>query len=138
MCKFCSIFAVTKQILSYLKYMIMQEFDYNSSNLLYNFDLESIDEIMRILAGQLRARRLERGLSREALSMMSGVPVATIAKFEQKAMISLKQYVAICKAMGYKQNMKAVMAEPIYRTMEELETIQKNQTRKHGRNTFGK
>lgn len=116
----------------------MQEFDYNSSNLLYNFDLESIDEIMRILAGQLRARRLERGLSREALSMMSGVPVATIAKFEQKAMISLKQYVAICKAMGYKQNMKAVMAEPIYRTMEELETIQKNQTRKHGRNTFGK
>jgi hypothetical protein len=53
-------------------------------------------------------------------------------------MISLKQYVAICKAMGYKQNMKAVMAEPIYRTMEELETIQKNQTRKHGRNTFGK
>ena len=28
----------------------MQEFDYNSSNLLYNFDLESIDEIMRILA----------------------------------------------------------------------------------------
>lgn len=138
MCKFCSTFAVTKQILSYLKYMIMQEFDYNSSNLLYNFDLESIDEIMRILAGQLRARRLERGLSREALSMMSGVPVATIAKFEQKAMISLKQYVAICKAMGYKQNMKAVMAEPIYRTMEELETIQKNQTRKHGRNTFGK
>ena len=77
MCKFCSTFAVTKQILSYLKYMIMQEFDYNSSNLLYNFDLESIDEIMRILAGQLRARRLERGLSREALSMMSGVPVAT-------------------------------------------------------------
>ena len=138
MCKFCSTFAVTKQILSYLKYMIMQEFDYNSSNLLYNFDLESIDEIMRILAGQLRARRLERGLSREALSMMSGVPVATIAKFEQKAMISLKQYVAICKAMGDKQNMKAVMAEPIYRTMEELETIQKNQTRKHGRNTFGK
>lgn len=138
MCKFCSTFAVTKQILSYLKHMIMKEFDYNSSNLLYNFDLESIDEIMRILAGQLRARRLERGLSREALSMMSGVPVATIAKFEQKAMISLKQYVAICKAMGYKQNMKAVMAEPIYRTMEELETIQKNQTRKHGRNTFGK
>lgn len=138
MCKFCSTFAVTKQILLYLKYMIMQEFDYNSSNLLYNFDLESIDEIMRILAGQLRVRRLERGLSREALSMMSGVPVATIAKFEQKAMISLKQYVAICKAMGYKQNMKAVMAEPIYRTMEELETIQKNQTRKHGRNTFGK
>ncbi len=116
----------------------MQEINYNSSNLLYDFDLESIDEIMRILANQLRARRLERGLSREALSMMSGVPVATIAKFEQKATISLKQYVAICKAIGYKENLKAIMAEPVYRTMAELETIKKNQTRKHGRNTFGK
>ena len=116
----------------------MREFEYNSSNLLYSFDVESIDDIMRQLAHQVRTRRLERGLSREALSMMSGVPVPTIAKFEQKATISLKQYVAICKALGYKDTLKAVMAEPIYRTMAELETIQKNQHRKHGRNTFDK
>jgi hypothetical protein len=30
------------------------------------------------------------------------------------------------------------MAEPIYRTMAELETIQNNKDRKHGRNTFRK
>lgn len=116
----------------------MIENEYNSSNLLYTFDIESTDDILQVLASQLRARRLERGLSREAVSMMSGVPVSTIAKFEQKASISLKQYVAICKAMGYKDTVKAVMAEPVYRTMAELETIQKNQQRKHGRNTFSK
>ena len=116
----------------------MEDNKYDSSNLLYTFDLESVEDVMRILASQLRTRRLERGLSREALSMMSGVPVPTIAKFEQHATLSLKQYVALCKALGYKQHIKSVMQEPIFRTMEELETIQKNQKRKHGRNTFDK
>lgn len=116
----------------------MSEIEYNSSNLLYQFDSESTEDIMRLLANQLKARRLERGLSREALSMMSGVPVATIAKFEQKATLSLRQYVAIAKALGYSKPLQAVMAEPIYRTMAELETIQNNKGRKHGRNTFRK
>ena len=116
----------------------MAENKYNSSNLLYQFDSETTDDIMRQLASLLKTRRLERGLSREALSMMSGVPVATITKFEQRATLSLKQYVALCKALGYKEHIKTMMQEPIYRTMEELETIRKNKDRKHGRNTFGK
>lgn len=112
--------------------------EYNSSSLLYQFDIETEEEIMRTLAEQLRERRLEKGLSRGALAMMSGVPMATIAKFEQKAQLSLRQYVALCKALGYKDKLKDVMATPIYHTMEELEHIQKNQTRKHGRNQFSK
>ena len=70
--------------------------------------------------------------------MMSGVPVATIAKFEQKATLSLRQYVAIANALGYSKPLQTVMAEPIYRTMAELEIIQNNKDRKHGRNTFRK
>ena len=116
----------------------MSDFAYNSSNLLYQFDTETTDDIMRLLSQQLKARRLERGLSREALSMMSGVPVSTIAKFEQQAALSLRQYVAICKALGYKEPLKQLMEQPIYHTMEELETIQNNQHRKHGRNNFRK
>ena len=116
----------------------MSDFAYNSSNLLYQFDIETTDDIMRLLSQQLKARRLERGLSREALSMMSGVPVSTIAKFEQQAALSLRQYVAICKALGYKEPLKQLMAQPIYHTMEELETIQNNLHRKHGRNNFRK
>lgn len=107
-------------------------------NLLYNFDTETEQDIMKYLAEQLRQRRLERTLSREALSMMSGVPAPTIAKFEQKHAISLRQYVALCKALGYKDQVKQVMAEPIYTTMEELETINTNKNRKHGKNQFRK
>ena len=116
----------------------MSDFAHYSSNLLYQFDAETTDDIMHLLSQQLKARRLERGLSREALSMMSGVPVSTIAKFEQQATLSLRQYVAICKALGYKEPLKQLMAQPIYHTMEELETIQNNQHRKHGRNIFRK
>ena len=93
---------------------------------------------MQLLAEQLRQRRLERTLSREALSLMSGVPVSTIAKFEQKHTISLRQYVALCKALGYKEQVKQLMAEPVYKTMEELDTINTNKNRKHGRNQFHK
>lgn len=107
-------------------------------NLLYTFDTETEQEIMQLLAEQLRQRRLERTLSREALSLMSGVPVSTIAKFEQKYTISLRQYVALCKALGYKEQVKQLMAEPVYRTMEELDTINTNKNRKHGRNQFHK
>ena len=107
-------------------------------NLLYNFELETDDEVMTFLANQLRQRRLERTLSRKALSMMCGVPVPTIAKFEQKHVISLRQYVAICKALGYKEQLKSVMKEPLFSTMEELDIINKNQNRKHGRNQFNK
>lgn len=107
-------------------------------NLLYTFDTETEQEIMQLLAEQLRQRRLERTLSREALSLMSGVPVSTITKFEQKYTISLRQYVAICKALGYKEQVKQLMAEPVYKTMEELDTINTNKNRKHGRNQFHK
>lgn len=107
-------------------------------NLLYTFDTETEQEIMQLLAEQLRQRRLERTLSREAVSLMSGVPVSTIAKFEQKYTISLRQYVALCKALGYKEQVKQLMAEPVYRTMEELDTINTNKNRKHGRNQFHK
>lgn len=107
-------------------------------NLLYAFDTETEQEIMQLLAEQLRQRRLERTLSREAVSLMSGVPVSTIAKFEQKYTISLRQYVALCKALGYKEQVKQLMAEPVYRTMEELDTINTNKNRKHGRNQFHK
>lgn len=107
-------------------------------NLLYSFDTETEQDILRCMAEQLRQRRLERALSREALSMMSGVPTPTITKFETQHTISLRQYVALCKALGYKEQLKQVMEEPVYQTMEELETINSNKNRKHGRNQFGK
>ena len=106
--------------------------------LLYNFDIDTLDELLATLAGSLQKRRLEKGLSREALSELSGVPTPTIAKFEQKHAISLASYVALAKALGYTKAIKELLSEPLYSTMEELEIINKNKNRKKGRNDISK
>ena len=43
-------------------------------NLIYDFDLDTPDELLEILARNLHQRRLEKGLSRDALSKLSSVP----------------------------------------------------------------
>ena len=100
-------------------------------NLIYNFDLDTPDELLEILAKNLQQRRLEKGLSRNALSKLSGVP---IAKFEQKHTISLAAFVSMAKTLGYSKDIKELLSRPLYNTMEELETINRNKNRKRGRN----
>lgn len=104
--------------------------------LLYDFNMDSADDLATRLAENVKHRRLEKGLSRSALSMMSGVPAPTIAKFEQQHSISLVSFLALAKALGYTDTLKSLLAEPVYSTMEELDTINKNKNRKRGRNEF--
>ena len=106
--------------------------------LLYDFNMDSADELAAHLAKNLKRRRLEKGLSRSALSLMSGVPAPTIAKFEQQHSISLVSFLALAKALGYTDTLKSLLAEPIYTTMEELDTINKNKNRKRGRDEFNR
>ena len=100
---------------------------------MYSFGQISSGELMQQLAERLKARRLEKGLSRQALAEMSGVPAPTIARFEQQYAISMRQYINLAIALGYAGQMQVLMKEPIYKTMEELETIQNNKNRKRGR-----
>jgi len=46
--------------------------------------------------------------------------------------------VALTKALGYSKDVKALLAEPLYSTMEELDVINKNKNRKRGRNEISK
>lgn len=103
-------------------------------NLIYDFDLDTPDELLEILARNLHQRRLEKGLSRDAFSKLSGVPTPTIAKFEQKHTISLAAFVSMAKALGYSKDIKELLSRPLYNTMEELETINRNKNRKRVRN----
>ena len=106
--------------------------------LLYNFDIERPEDLLVLLAQNLQKRRLEKGLSRNALAELSGVPAPTIAKFEQKHAISLTSFVALAKALGYAKSIRELLSEPLFSTMEELEMINKNKNRKKGRNEFNK
>ena len=103
----------------------------------YDFEIDTVDSLLKGLAENLRKRRLEKGLSREALSLLSGVPAPTIAKFEQKHLLSLTSFVALAKALGYTDSIKDLLAEPKFKTMEELDVINKNKNRKRGRNEIG-
>lgn len=100
---------------------------------MYDFEQISSRELMQQLAERLKARRLEKGLSRQALAEISGVPAPTIARFEQQYAISMRQYIDLAIALGYADQLQVLMEEPIYKTMEELETIRNNQNRKRGR-----
>lgn len=100
---------------------------------MYSFGQISSGELMEQLAGRLKARRLEKGLSRQALAEISGVPAPTIARFEQKYAISMRQYIDLAITLGYTDQLESLMREPIYKTLEELETIRNNQNRKRGR-----
>ena len=100
--------------------------------------MDSADDLATRLSQNVKRRRLEKGLSRKALSMMSGVPVPTIAKFEQHHSISLISFIALAKALGYTDALKSLLDEPVYSTMEELDTINRNKNRKRGRNEFDK
>ena len=91
--------------------------------LMYSFEQISSTELMQQLAERLKVRRLEKGLSRQALAELSGVPAPTIARFEQQHAISMRQYIDLAIALGYADQLQVLMQEAIYKTMEELETI---------------
>ena len=116
--------------------MYLEFYRYNDMSLLYDFNVDSVQDIVRRLSANVKQRRLEKGLSRNALSMMSGVPAPTIAKFEQKSVISLLGFIALAKALGYSEEVKQLLDEPKYSTLEELDTINRNKNRKRGRNEY--
>ena len=102
----------------------------------YIFDPYPLQVTMQRMAENLRARRLEKKLSTKSLAAISGVPASTIQHFELKHAISLESYVKLAKALGYTDALKSLLDEPVFSTMEELDTINRNKNRKRGRNEF--
>ena len=100
--------------------------------LIYSFDIDTADDLLKILAKNLQKRRLEKGLSRNTLSEISGVSAATIAKFEQRNTISLASFISLAKSLGYTKDIKELLSQPLYNTMDELDMINKNKRRKRG------
>ncbi len=105
---------------------------------MYNFDLDTAAELASHIAKNVQKRRLEKSLSRAALSRISDVPAPTIAKFEQEHTISLLSFLAIAKALGYSNEVKSLLSEPKFNTIEEFDRINKNKNRKRGRDESSK
>lgn len=97
-----------------------------------DFIFTSPDEVTRSLAERLKKRRLEKGITREVLQSLTGVPKSTIAHFETTSKISLESFVRIAMALGYTDELDKLFMEAKYSTMEEMETIKRNVNRKRG------
>jgi transcriptional regulator with XRE-family HTH domain len=99
-------------------------------SVLDRFISENADDIARTIANDFRKRRIEKGLTREAVAELSGISVCNIVRFEQKGLISLKNLIDIAVALGYISEVKNIFSEPKYSTMEELTTIRRNSGKK--------
>ena len=88
------------------------------------------DDIARVIAADFRKRRIEKNLTREEISSHSGVALSNVARFEQKGLISLNNFILLAKALGYIAEIKGIFSQPKYSTIQELTQIRKNMGRK--------
>ncbi|WP_240388174.1 helix-turn-helix domain-containing protein [Butyricimonas synergistica] len=62
--------------------MIQNTNNDNILSLLDSFTLDNADDIARQIAANFRKRRVEKNITRQRISELSGVPLSTVARFE--------------------------------------------------------
>lgn len=92
-------------------------------SLLDGFVLDNADDISRQVAEDFRKRRVEKNITRQRISELSGVPLSTVARFEQKGRIAFESLVRLAMALGYTTELRNIFSTPKYDTMEELDMI---------------
>lgn len=98
----------------------------NSNSILAVFDSYVFDnaaDIMIQVAENFRRRRVEKNITRQRIAELSGVPLSTVARFEQKGLISFVSLIKLAMALGYTSEIKNLFGAPKFDTMEELDLI---------------
>lgn len=62
--------------------------------------LTSTNKAQQALAQHTRTKRLQMRLTQEGLANRSGVPLATLRKFEQRGAISLESFLKLLSVLG--------------------------------------
>lgn len=97
----------------------------NILSLLDNFTLDNSDDIAREIADNFRKRRVEKNITRQRISELSGVPLSTITRFEQKGLIAFDSLIKLAIALGYTADIRNLFGAPKFNTMEELDLIRR-------------
>ena len=84
--------------------------------------LISVKDAQNTLKKQLRAQRLDQGLTQVGLADRSGVALATLRKFEQTGAISLTSFLKLLMALGRIDVVMASLAthEENFKTIDEV------------------
>ena len=103
----------------------------NILSVLDNFTLDNSEDIIKQVATDFRKRRVEKNITRQCIAQLSGVPLSTVAGFEQKGYIAFEALVKLAMALGYTSEIKDLFGAPKFATMEELSLIrQKSQNKR--------
>ena len=97
----------------------------NMLSLLDGFVLDNSEDIARQVAENFRKRRVEKNITRQRISESSGVPLSTVARFEQKGLIAFESLVKLAMALGYTADVRNLFGSPKFNTMEELDLIRR-------------
>lgn len=93
-------------------------------------EMQSVPDIANKIASDFRRRRIEKGLTRQEISLRSGVALSNIARFEQKGLISLQHLIALAVTLGYNGEIRSIFETPKYNSINELEQIHRNSGKK--------
>ncbi|MDE5887159.1 MAG: helix-turn-helix domain-containing protein [Muribaculaceae bacterium] len=107
--------------------------DSNTDNFLAfldSFTMTTPEDVAMKLATDFRKRRIEKNLTREEIAKRGKVPLANVARFEQRGLISLKNLIQLAIALDYLAEISNLFSTPKFSTMEELTQIHKNTGKK--------
>ena len=105
--------------------MDLKGYSNNMLSVLEGFVLDNSDDILMQVAEDFRKRRVEKNITRQRIAEMSGVPLATVARFEQKGLIAFESLIKLAMSLGYTSEIKNLFSTPKFDTMEELDLIRK-------------
>lgn len=91
--------------------------------LLDNFTLDNAEDIRMEIAENFRKRRVEKNITRKRISEIAQVPLSTVARFEQKGLISLESLIKLAMALDYTSDVRNIFSTPRFNTMNELDLI---------------
>lgn len=91
--------------------------------ILDGFTLDNAEDMACQVAENFRRRRVEKNITRKQIAELSGVPLSTVARFEQKGLISLDSLIKLAMALGYKADIKNLFSKAQFDTMDELDMI---------------
>lgn len=94
-------------------------------SLLDSFTLDNAEDIARQVAENFRRRRVEKNITRQRISQLSGVPLSTVARFEQKGLIAFESLIKLGMSLGYAMDIRELFGSPKFNTMDELDTIRR-------------
>jgi transcriptional regulator with XRE-family HTH domain len=96
-------------------------------------DLRSAAEIGRLLAGRVRALRLERTWTQQEMADRAGLTLATYRRFERTGRIALERLLRIAVVLDARAGFDQLFAIPPAQSLAELAKRTHNVDRKRGR-----